>query len=94
MQRVSVRNGDVANPCELASLLKGHDAAVSSVRFGDSDPRKLIAAARESKVGRYLVGGQAGSQEVAPGVRLVSTPGFPDIYKPEAEKGAVFLDVL
>lgn len=40
-----------------------------------------------------MVGG-AGSLEVAPGVRLVTTPGFPAAYKAEAEKGAAFLDRL
>ena len=31
---------------------------------------------------------------MAPGVRLVTTPGFPVAYKAEAEKGAAFLDLL
>jgi putative NADH-flavin reductase len=31
---------------------------------------------------------------VAPGVRLVTTPGFPVAYKAEAEAGAAFLDLL
>jgi putative NADH-flavin reductase len=74
--------------------LAGHAAAISSVHFLDSDPAKLIAAARDSKVGRYLVVGGAGSLEVAPGVRLVTTPGFPTQYKAEVEKGAAFLDLL
>ena len=78
----------------LARLLAGHDAAISSVHFPDSDPVKLIGAARESKVGRYLVVGGAGSLEVAPGDRLVTTPGFPVAYKAEAERGAAFLDLL
>jgi hypothetical protein len=86
--------GDVMDQAELAKLLAGHDVAVSSVRFVDSDPARLIGAARESKVGRYLVVGGAGSLEVAPGVRLVTTPGFPVAYKAEAEKGAAFLDLL
>ena len=68
--------------------------AVSSIHFTASDPDRLIGAARDSKVGRYLVVGGAGSLEVAPGVRLVSTPGFPAPYKAEAEKGAAFLDLL
>ena len=86
--------GDVGDQAGLARLLAGHDAAISSVRFLASDPAKLIAAARESKVGRYLVVGGAGSLEVAPGVRLVTTPGFPVAYKAEAEAGAAFLDLL
>jgi putative NADH-flavin reductase len=91
---VAAIKGDVMDQAGLASLLAGHDAAISSVHFLASDPVKLIAAAKESKVGRYLVVGGAGSLEVAPGVRLVTTPGFPVAYKAEAEKGAAFLDLL
>lgn len=91
---VTAKRGDVLDQGALTRLLAGHDAAVSSVHFLDSDPAKLIGAARDSKVGRYLVVGGAGSLEVAPGVRLVTTPGFPPVYKAEAEKGAAFLDLL
>jgi len=91
---VTPTGGDVMDQAGLARLLAGHDAAISSVHFLASDPAKLIGAARESKVGRYLVVGGAGSLEVAPGVRLVTTPGFPVAYKAEAEKGAAFLDLL
>ena len=68
--------------------------AISSVHFLASDPLKLIGAAGDSKVIRYLFVGGAGSLEVAPGVRLVTTSGFPVAYKAEAEKGAAFLDLL
>jgi uncharacterized protein len=91
---VTPTRGDVMDQAGLARLLAGHDAAISSVHFLSSDPAKLIGAAKESKVGRYLVVGGAGSLEVAPGVRLVTTPGFPVAYKAEAEKGAAFLDLL
>jgi uncharacterized protein len=91
---VTAIEGDVLDQAGLAGLLAGHDAAVSSVHFLDSDPARLIGAARDSKVGRYLVVGGAGSLEVAPGVRLVTTAGFPVAYKAEAEKGAAFLDLL
>ncbi|WOH54027.1 NAD(P)-dependent oxidoreductase [Bradyrhizobium sp. sBnM-33] len=86
--------GDAMDQAGLARLLAGHDAAISSIHFLASDPAKLIGAAKDSKVGRYLVVGGAGSLEVAPGVRLVTTPGFPVAYKAEAEKGAAFLDLL
>ena len=85
---VTPTRGDVMDQAELARLL------ISSVHFLASDPAKLIAAARESKVGRYLVVGGAGSLEVAPGVRLVTTSGFPVAYKAEAEAGGAFLDLL
>ena len=91
---VTPTEGDVMDQAGLARLLTGHDAAISSVHFLASDPVKLIGAAKESKVSRYLVVGGAGSLEVAPGVRLVTTPGFPVAYKAEAEKGAAFLDLL
>jgi putative NADH-flavin reductase len=91
---VTPTKGDAMDQAGLARLLAGHDAAISSVHFLASDPAKLIGAAKESKVGRYLVVGGAGSLEVAPGVRLVTTPGFPVAYKAEAEKGAAFLELL
>ncbi len=91
---VTPTRGDVMDQAELARLLAGHDAAISSVHFLASDPVRLIAAARESEVGRYLVVGGAGSLEVAPGVRLVTTSGFPVAYKAEAEAGGAFLDLL
>ena len=91
---VTAKPGDIHDQGSLTRLLAGHDAAISSVHFLASDPVKLIAAASDSRVGRYLVVGGAGSLEVAPGVRLVTTPGFPAQYKAEAEKGAAFLDLL
>jgi putative NADH-flavin reductase len=91
---VTPTGGDIMDQAGLVRLVTGHDAAISSVHFLASDPVKLIGAAKESKVGRYLVVGGAGSLEVAPGVRLVTTPGFPVAYKAEAEKGAAFLDLL
>jgi putative NADH-flavin reductase len=90
---VTPKQGDVMDQTGLTRLLAGHDTAISSVHFLDSDPAKLIAAAKESKVGRYLVVGGAGSLEVAPGVRLVTSPNFPVVYKAEAEKGGAFLDL-
>jgi len=94
LPNVAPRQGDVMDQAGLARLFAGHDVAISSVHFLDSDPVRLIGAARDSKVGRYLVVGGAGSLEVAPGVRLVTTPNFPVVYKAEAEKGGAFLDLL
>src|SRR3954468_9589831 len=91
---VTPTRGDVMDQAGLARLLAGHDAAISSVHFLASDPVRLIAVAKESKVSRSLVVGGAGSLEVAPGVRLVTIPGFPVAYKAEAEAGGAFLDLL
>jgi putative NADH-flavin reductase len=92
--RVTPAKGDVFDSAHLASLLKGHDAVVSSVHFTASDPRKLIEAVRASGVRRYLVVGGAGSLEVAPAKKLIDTPEFPAAHKTEAGAGGAFLDIL
>lgn len=94
LPNVTAVAGDVLDKTALASLLRGHDAVISSVRFIGSDPALLIAAVRDAGIKRYLVVGGAGSLEVAPGQRLVDQPSFPAAYKGEASKGAEFLDQL
>jgi putative NADH-flavin reductase len=91
---ISARKGDVFDRDGLSGLLAGHDAVISAVHFSASDAATLLSAVKQSGVTRYLVVGGAGSLEVAPGVRLVTTPNFPAQYKAEAEKGAAFLDLL
>jgi putative NADH-flavin reductase len=91
---VTAVKGDLADASVLAAVLQGHDAIVSSVKFFDTDFDQLLRAVRASGVKRYLVVGGAGSLEVAPGKRFVDQPEFPDLYKNEALKGAMFLDLL
>jgi len=94
LANVTAVAGDANDRAGLAKLWAGHDAAVSSIHFLDSDVETLIGAAKDSGISRYLVVGGAGSLEVAPGVQLVTTPNFPAQYKAEAEKGAAFLGRL
>lgn len=91
---LTVKAGDANDAGTLAPLLAGHDAVVSAVMFLMGDADSLIGAVKQSGLPRYLVVGGAGSLEVAPGVRLIDTPEFPDLYKAEASKGAEFLDRL
>jgi uncharacterized protein len=91
---VTAIKGDANDRAALTKLWAGHDVAISAIHFMASDLETLIGAARDSGVGRYLVVGGAGSLEIAPGVRLVTTPSFPPQYRAEAEKGAAFLDRL
>ncbi len=86
--------GDVMDSASLTQLLAGHDAAVSSVHFTASDPARLIGPPGSPGSAAIWSSAEAGSLEVAPGVPLVTTPGFPVAYKAEAEKGAAFLDLL
>ncbi len=54
----------------------------------------MIDLVKSAGVPRYLVVGGAGSLEVAPSVKLIDTPQFPEAYKTEATAGSVFLDRL
>ncbi|GKW10042.1 MULTISPECIES: NAD(P)-dependent oxidoreductase [Pectobacterium] len=94
LPNVTAKQGDALDNDALVALFKGHDAVVSAVKFGSSDPAILIAAVKAAGVKRYLVVGGAGSLEIAPGQRLIDQPDFPDAYRPEASRGAAFLDLL
>ncbi len=94
LKGVTPLKADANDLADLTAALRGHDVVISSVHFTASDPKKLIEAVHAAGVGRYLVVGGAGSLEVAPGVKLIETPQFPAIYKPEAAAGGAFLDLL
>jgi uncharacterized protein len=89
-----VANVDVGQHAALAALLTGANAVVSAVKFKDTDTEELIRTMRNAGVKRYLVVGGAGSLELSPGVREVDGPNFPPHVRPEALKGAYFLDQL
>ncbi|TDD97153.1 NAD(P)-dependent oxidoreductase [Actinomadura rubrisoli] len=88
----------------VAALAEGHDAVVLAVappRDGSETIPPLLAAGRgvldglrRAGVRRLVVVGGAGSLEVAPGVRLVDTPDFPDLYKNEALAQGALLDLV
>jgi putative NADH-flavin reductase len=91
---ITPAGGDVSDPATLAPLLNGADAVVSAIMFLDTDPATLIGAVKSAGVPRYLVVGGAGSLDAAPGLKVIDTPGFPEIYKAEATAGVRFLDHL
>ncbi len=90
LKGVTAQKGDVFDGNGLASLLKGHDVAISSVHFTASDPEILLASVKDSGVKRYLVVGGAGSLEIAPGVTLVSSPDFPPSTRQKQRKAGSF----
>jgi uncharacterized protein len=79
---------------DAATLAKDYDAVVSAIsppRDGTEPEgpfldayRALIQGVREAGVRRLIVVGGAGSLKIAPGLDLVDTPDFPEIYKKEA----------
>jgi len=97
-EKVPIRAGVTAHQVDandlpaLSRCVAG--AVVSSVKFKDTDTGVLIEAVRRAGLRRYLVVGGAGSLEIAPGLREVDGPGFPPHVRPEALKGAAFLEQL
>ncbi|NUR57429.1 MAG: NAD(P)H-binding protein [Catenulispora sp.] len=96
--------GDARDRERVAELVKGADvvaAALVPPRDG-SDPRTpfvslyedFLAGVEAGGSPRTVIVGGAGSLRVAPGVRLVDSPGFPPPYQPEALAHADVLDSL
>lgn len=91
---VDAVSADVNDQEHIGTLITGSDAVVSAVKFTEVDIDKLIETVQRSGVGRFLVVGGAGSLWLSPGVREVDGPNFPPHVKPEALKGALFLEKL
>jgi putative NADH-flavin reductase len=85
--------GDASDAEGLAALVKGADVVVSALHH-DIPAAVLLSALKTAGVPRLLVTGGAGSLEVAPGVRLIDTPAFPEAFKPYALPGVAFLEDL
>jgi uncharacterized protein len=92
---------DVTDPAAAADLAARHDVVVSAIgpsREPGGDPAAftstLVDLARNVKTTRLAVVGGAGSLLVAPGVRLVDTPEFPEEYKAESLAAADSLEAL
>jgi putative NADH-flavin reductase len=93
-----VTGTDATSPESVAQAARGADAIVSAVSargggYSLSDvARGLIEGARRAGVPRIIIVGGAATLEVAPGVRLLDTPDFPDEWKAEAREGADSLE--
>ena len=91
---VTTRDVDVADAQALADALRGDDVVISTVRFLQTTAAQIVDAVKAAGVKRLLVVGGAGSLYAAPGVQLVDTPEFPELYKAEASAGRDFLNAL
>ena len=95
---------DVLDTEQLASAVKGHDAVISAFGIDWLKPetyslfsnaaRSAIAAAKKSGVKRLINVGGAGSLEVAPGVQLVDTAEFPELWKAGANEQRKSLEIF
>jgi uncharacterized protein len=91
---------DITDPDSVATAAAGADAVVSAVAARGVDytltdvARSAVDGLRRADVKRLVIVGGAGSLEVAPGTRLMDTPGFPDEFKAEAGQGADALELF
>ncbi|RSZ57899.1 NAD(P)-dependent oxidoreductase [Massilia atriviolacea] len=100
---LTAHKADVMDVAALSAQLAGADAVLSAFSGhaqGDvqayylAGVRNIIAATKQARVPRLLVVGGAGSLDVAPGVQLLDTPGFPQAYRASAEGARQALGLL
>lgn len=100
--KLKVVTGDVANPASWLDAVRGVDAVVASLSARrDGNPDSVPANAGvlldnlpKAGVKRLLWVGGAGTLEVAPGVKVIDDPHFPDAWKPEANAQGNALDMF
>lgn len=95
---------DVYNTYELAEILKGNDAVISTFNPGWTNPNifedflkgatNIEKAVEESGVKRFITVGGAGSLYIAEGLQLIDTPEFPAEIKPGAEAARQYLEII
>lgn len=78
----------------LTAALAGQDAAVLSFHYEGQDLHSIINAVKASGVKHALFVGGAASLEVAPGVQLLDTPEFPEMWKATATAARELLTAL
>ncbi|WP_328286100.1 NAD(P)-dependent oxidoreductase [Martelella mediterranea] len=90
LERTEAVQGDIEASDAPAKILAGHDAVISAVMFRTFDPEKLLGTVIASGVPRSLVVGGAGGLQVAPGVRFLDIPNFPEAARGESEAGIAY----
>lgn len=98
---VTAQAADITDSSVAKAAAADHDVVVSAIgpsRDPDGHPDEfagvLSQLAIDTRPTRLIVVGGAGSLEAAPGVRLVDTPEFPEIYRTEALATAEGLSAL
>ena len=77
----------------VLSAFSGH-ANSDTLGYYVAGIKNVIQAAKDNQIARLMVVGGAGSLEVAPGVQVIDTPGFPAEYKASAEGARQALHLL
>lgn len=99
---ISVKS-DALSTEALAQQLSGADAVISAFSGHAQENvfgyyfkgfRSILSATQQASVPRLLVVGGAATLEVAPGKKLLDTPGFPSEYRATAEGAQAALEIL
>ncbi|MBS1503517.1 MAG: NAD(P)-dependent oxidoreductase [Bacteroidetes bacterium] len=103
-ENLTVKQADAYNSDELAAVIAGNDAVISTFNSGWGNPNiyedfirgseSIQAAAKKTGIKRLLVVGGAGSLEIKPGVQLVDTPEFPAEWKRGAQAARDYLNII
>ena len=93
-KQISAVQGDVEDPGKLASLVRGHEAVLSSVPFVPGTSAKLLEAVRKSGVKRYIAVGGAGSLQTASGKLVKEADNIPAEWLPAINEGSELLRLL
>jgi uncharacterized protein len=94
------RKGDAADADDVARVASEHDVVVSAIGPSRTGGRHEVFLRALATLGenvgsrRLIVVGGSGGLYVAPGLRLLDTPGFPESSKPEAITQAAALELL
>ena len=89
---LKVARGDIFRTQDVEAAVFNHDAVVSAYNFTrGAKPSTIVEVAepllnglKQAGVKRLIIVGGAGSLEVAPGLQLVDSPGFPPEFKEAA----------
>jgi putative NADH-flavin reductase len=89
---LKVARGDIFRTQDVEAAVFNHDAIVSAYNFTKGAKpstivevaEPLISGLKQAGVKRLIIVGGAGSLEVAPGLQLVDSPGFPPEFKDAA----------
>jgi hypothetical protein len=103
-EHLRVIAGDILQPESVLDAVTGQDVLISaySAGFGpDSDQSTFSTAAhnlinliKKAHLPRLVVVGGAGSLEVAPGLKLVDTPQFPEVARAHARAQGDALEIF
>lgn len=94
-ERVTIVEGDATDQSSIEKVSRGADVIINALSPRPSPSgrpatslsraaRALLGGAARAGVSRVIAVGGAGTLEVAPGLRLVDSPGFPEEYKAES----------